>query len=120
MVCQSPNTHLTIDINLATSKSNENPVYYVQYCSARIHQIMAKSLEKFNTSREVNLLIQEKEKNLITNILSFDNLIDVIAKNHEVHRLCNYLLLLSREFHSYYAEHKILDESNVDLSNQRL
>jgi arginyl-tRNA synthetase len=120
MVCQSPNTHLTIDINLATSKSNENPVYYVQYCNARINQIMAKSSGKFNAKHENSLLIQEKEKNLFTNVLSFDNLIEVITKNNEVHRLCNYLLQLSRDFHSYYAEFKILEESNVDLSNQRL
>jgi arginyl-tRNA synthetase len=54
------------------------------------------------------------------NLISYySNIIETCAVKYEVHRLPLFLTNLSRAFHSYYANNKVVDPNNKELSNQR-
>lgn len=115
---------LDFDLELAKKKSDENPVYYVQYAHARICSILRqakeKNIENFSVSEaNLNLLSLPEELNLLfkLSILS-DELID-ITKNLETHRLTNYLIELASMFHSYYAKYRVISEDK-ELTVARL
>ena len=103
---------LKFDIELATSQTKDNPVYYIQYAHARIASLFAEeggSIEKHMPGlEELQLLKDEKEIYLAILLDRFPTLVANIAQNYEVHQLTNYLRTLAREFHSYYNNTRIL------------
>ncbi|MCB9499600.1 MAG: arginine--tRNA ligase [Erysipelotrichaceae bacterium] len=112
-------SHLDFDLNLARKHSNENPSYYIQYAYARTCSILAKN-NNFKLSDSYDLLTSEKEAQLLKIIAAFkDTLVDV-CKNREVNILSNYLIKLAQAFHSYYNDSKVIDETNPELTAQRL
>ena len=119
--------HLDFDLDLAKSKSNENPVYYVQYAHARIcsvfEQLQEKGFSYDRVSSEVASihLNQDKEKSLLNMLARFPELIATAATNREPHLLTNYLRELAGEFHGYYNGTKILiDEPELRASRLTL
>ncbi|MGR8949605.1 MAG: arginine--tRNA ligase [Gammaproteobacteria bacterium] len=119
--------HLDFDLDLAKSKSNENPVYYVQYAHARIcsvfEQLREKGFADERASSDIaaNYLTEDKEKSLLTTLGRFPELILTAATNREPHLLTNYLRELAGEFHGYYNGTKILvDESELRSSRLAL
>lgn len=118
------NSQLDFDIDLAKSKTNENPVYYVQYAHARVHSLKRnakeKGLEITINENSIELLTLESEIELIKKIYDFRNVLRSAAVNLEPHRICYYLQEISGMFHNYYYNTKIVDESNKRLSNARL
>lgn len=106
---------LDFDLELAKKKSDENPVYYVQYAHARICSILRqakeKGIEDFSTAEaNLDLLSLPEELNLLFKLSILpDELID-ITENLEAHRLANYLIELASMFHSYYAKYRVISE----------
>ena len=106
--------HLDFDLDLAKSKSNENPVYYVQYAHARICSVFEQLEEKGFTFERVggdvaaSFLSLDKEKSLLGMLARFPELIIAAAENREPHLVTNYLRELAGEFHGYYNGTKIL------------
>jgi arginyl-tRNA synthetase len=124
-VMRSHDQHLDFDLNLAKSKSNENPVYYIQYAHARICSIFEKveqqarphNLEIGNASLEH--LVEDQEQDLLRTIASYPEIILAAGKTRSPHLLANYLRELAQNFHSYYNAHQIgVDDEN--LRNARL
>ena len=121
---RSPNTHLIFDVELAKTKSNENPVFYVQYVHARICSIFAKAQEmKFDVNalpdfNKVNL--NDKERELINKIIWLEKVLNNCANELTPHHLTTYLMELSGLFHSFYDKHKVVDESNPETTQLRL
>jgi arginyl-tRNA synthetase len=121
----SADTHMTFDLDLAKEKSEKNPVYYVQYAYARIASILRKA-ENLNPTFDVggaltlNVGSHPKERALIFELLKFPDLVEDISKNYAVHYLPQYAIGLADKFHSFYADCKVIDESNLELTAARL
>lgn len=118
LVNQSLDSHITIDVEKAGKKNNENGLFYVQYAYVRIKQILAKVNGK--KEKEINLLTHQLEKELINQLFFFMPTIENIAKTYEVHKMCLYLTNLAKLFHTYYEQVRIGDCENKELIGQRL
>lgn len=108
--------HMDFDLKLATSKSNENPVFYVQYAHARVcsvlRQLDEKSLER-NVEQgmeHLNKLTEEHENALLVSLARYPEVLEKAALQYEPHQLVLYLRELSHEFHTYYNAHQFLVE----------
>ena len=112
-------THLDFDMDLARTKSNENPVYYAQYAYARICSILKQTGEP-NIKDTYDLLTHDKEADLLKHIAAFEETIITSAKERAPHKICNYIQKLAALFHSFYGTLKINDPDNKELTNQRL
>lgn len=112
-------THLDFDLGLAKTQSNENPVYYAQYAYARICSVL-RSAKEFNLCDSYDLLTDEKETELMKYINEFPKVVGDAASSRGVNKICNYIQKLAAYFHSFYGANKIIDDSNVALTSQRL
>jgi len=112
-------THMDFDLTLARTKSNENPVYYVQYAYARICSVL-KQAKTFIKQDEYKLLTDSKEIDLLKHISSFGDVIADAALTRSPNKICNYVNKLASYFHSFYSSCRIYDESNLELTNERL
>lgn len=117
--------HLDFDLELAKSKSNENPVYYIQYAHARICSVL-KQLEEKGLSYDIdtgnhnlNLLTEPSEDKLITTLSRYPEVIHASAIENEPHQIAYYLRDLANEFHSYYNACQFIVDS-CELRNARL
>lgn len=118
-----PNTHLIFDLELARKKSNENPVYYVQYVHARINAIFENAIEKgINIDEKINYNYQlnEEEKNLLIKVLWLERVLATCIKDLSCHHLNTYLIELSGLFHSFYDKYKVIDLNNLEQTKTRL
>ena len=115
---------LEFDIDLAKKTDKDNHVYYIQYAHARICSIK-KELKKRNiefeleTSLEKLNLLKENEKDIISLINGYPEILEQCYKNYELHPLCFYLRDLSSKFHSFYNSEKIITE-NKDYSDAKI
>ncbi|KPC75797.1 arginine--tRNA ligase [Thermoactinomyces vulgaris] len=122
-VMRSPDAHLDFDMDLAVSQSNANPVYYVQYASARIASVFRLAEEKgMEPSWDANVLARltlEQELDLIQKLGEFAEEVAVSAQQLAPHRVVRYLYDLATLFHSYYNEHRVITD-DAELSQARL
>ncbi|NLG31939.1 MAG: arginine--tRNA ligase [Syntrophomonadaceae bacterium] len=123
-VLRSPDSHLDFDLELAKEKSQDNPVYYVQYAHARICSIFRQAgLAEIDNDRllaiNTSLLIEEEELALMRKIADFPEEIRLGAISMAPHRIARYVLDLAALFHTYYNRHRVLNE-DADLQNARL
>ena len=110
--------HMDFDLDLAKSKTNENPVYYIQYAHARIcsvfRQADEKEIELDVSQTNLTLLTEEVEKDLLRELSRFKSVLESSAIQYEPHQLAYYLRDLSNHFHSYYNACKfIVDDKNL-------
>ena len=110
--------HMDFDLDLAKSKTNENPVYYIQYAHARIcsvfKQASEKDLELEHSKANLSLLTEEIEKNILKELTRYKSVLESSAIQYEPHQLAYYLRDLSTHFHSYYNACKfIVDDKNL-------
>ncbi|QHX35880.1 arginyl-tRNA synthetase [Spiroplasma sp. TIUS-1] len=122
LLSKTPSSHMDFDLDIAVQKNSTNPVYYAQYATARSYKILEKAKEegwKFNPS-SAELLIEQKEKELLILIDSFQKEVAYAADSRLPNVICEYIQTLSRKFHSYYTETKIFDIEDKELMNQRL
>ena len=124
-VMRSNDQHLDFDLELAKSRSNDNPVYYIQYAHARVasvfRQLQEKSLQYDEVSGVANLGLLEElhEKSLMTTLSRFPEVIELAANNRAPQHLVHYLRDLANEFHTYYNAHTFIVDDD-DLRNARL
>jgi len=115
-------SHINFDIELAKESSEKNPVYYVQYAHARICSILrkAKNPKPETQNLKLDLLIHPKELSLMKEMNRFPELVEEIAESYEVHKLSHYSIKLADKFHSFYNDLKVIDESNLEMTEARL
>lgn len=115
-------SHMDFDLDLAVSQSNENPVYYAQYAHARISSILrAANEQSFEASLEnLNLLVAEKEEDVLKKVGAFPQIVADAAKHRTPHRIANYIQDLAAAFHSFYNAEKVLNQDNKELTEARL
>lgn len=123
-VMRSPNTHLEFDITLAKEHSEKNPVFYLQYAHARICGILrnADNLFNFVDRNEVNLsrLTNIEETELMKTLSFFPEIVENSYITFEPHRIITYLNEVAENFHRFYHNHRVLDQSDRELSIARL
>ncbi|WP_353948914.1 arginine--tRNA ligase [Sporolactobacillus sp. Y61] len=120
---RSADTHLDFDLDLAISRSNENPVYYVQYAFARITSMLkrAEALDtKPSESIDLSLLSGEKEIDLLKQLGEFPSVVAGSAAKLAIQHIPSYLFDLASKLHSFYNAEKVLDETNMPLSKARV
>lgn len=117
--------HMDFDLKLATSRSNENPVFYVQYAHARVCSVL-RQLEEKNLERDqllgmdnLTLLTEEHETALLGTLARYPEALERAAVQYEPHQLIQYLRDLATEFHTYYNAHQFLVD-DAKLRNARL
>jgi len=112
--------HLDFDLELAKSKSSENPVYYIQYAHARIcsifRQLEEKKLAYDQTMGLENLAVleEEHESDILQQLAKYPEVLDAAASQHEPHLIAHYLRELANTLHTYYNAHQfIVDDEKV-------
>ncbi|MDQ7982909.1 MAG: arginine--tRNA ligase [Spiroplasma sp.] len=119
MISRASESHLDIDLETATKKNQDNPVFYLQYAHARINQIFSQA-KNFKITEKIDLLTHKKEKELLILIDEYLFVLNRIVTTLQPHLLANYLQRLAKTFHSYYNECKIINVDNQELTQQRL
>jgi len=100
-------SHLDFDLDLAVSKTNENPVFYVQYAHARICSII-RLLENEGIKvpgvdeTDLTLLKEPEELDLIKKLIDYPEEIRISAQTLEPSRLTRYVIDVASSFHSFY------------------
>lgn len=111
---RSANTHLEFDLDLAKEASDKNPVFYLQYAHARIHQIAHKAEEvgfSFEDEPDLSLLTHEAETTLIKELLRFPEIVQQVAEAREPHRIATYLRDVATAFNQFYRDCHIISEA---------
>lgn len=120
---RSADTHLDFDMDLAVSKSNENPVFYVQYAHARVCSILRQGNE-LGLSNIENIdyekIETEKEYDLLKKLGEFPEAVAEAAQKLTPHRITNYVYELAATLHSFYNAEKVLDQEDHEKSVARL
>lgn len=113
---RSLDTQLDFDLELATKKSNENPVYYIQYAYARICSIVEGYNKPLKPIMEYTTLTSEYAKNLLAKLYEFTDTVKLSAIKRSPHIIANYAYDLAGLFHTFYAHEKVLcdDEINTE------
>lgn len=114
---------LEFDLDLALKKTEENPVYYIQYAYVRINSILAKATEHNNLGIITvtdSTSIGPDEALLIKKIASLKELLENISHNYQTHLLTYFVIELADLFHHYYAHHRIIEPENLEQSRARL
>jgi len=120
---RGPNTHLNFDVDLAKRRSNDNPVFYVQYVHARICSIFAKAAECGMTADNFDAggaELNDEERLLLVKLLWFEKVLKDCLRDFSPHHITTYLTELAALFHSFYDKYKVVDEDNRKVSEQRL
>ena len=118
-------SQLTFDIDLALSKSNENPVYYIQYAHARICSVMEKAKiempdwEVRDGVQNLEHLTEQEELRLALTLSKYPEVVRSATQKLEPHMIANYLKELAADFHSFYNAHKMMDDDKA-LATARL
>jgi arginyl-tRNA synthetase len=120
------NTPLDFDLELAKRQSDENPVYYVQYCHARISSILrfaadsgadTATLDRADTSS----LNEPEELDLMRSLAAYPRMVAAAARTREPHRLTEYCREISADFHRFYHKHRVVSEKDgVDVGRLAL
>src|SRR3984957_4671203 len=124
-VMRSNDQHLDFDMELAKSRSNENPVYYIQYAHARVSSVLRQLQERgvahdaVRGAASYGRLTEPQEVQLIKRLASFPEVIQQCAVQRAPHTLVHYLRDLANDFHAYYSAHQFIVENAV-LRDARL
>ena len=114
---------LVFDLDLAKKKSDENPVYYIQYAHARICSIIRNAAEQgFAPTLEganLELLVGGDDLDLIKVLAGYPDIVVSAASDLEPHRIAFYLLDLATAFHRFYNRNRVITE-DVPLTSARL
>ena len=130
MLIRSSDSGLDFDLDLAKQKTNDNPVFYVQYGHARVCSVFAKNVANVKPATdEAGLapLTAPMERDLVKRLARFPEEVAGAAARREPHRVPAYLADLVRAFHGYYSkkndagqpEHKIVSD-DAKLTAARL
>jgi len=113
------------DLELATKRSNDNPVYYIQYAHARVSSVLRQLADRGLVHdldqglAALGRLVEPQEQSLAAALARYPELLDSAAAQRAPHLLVHYLRELANEFHSYYNAHAFIVE-DAALRDARL
>ena len=124
-VMRSHEQHLDFDLDLAKSRANENPVYYIQYAHARICSVFREldsRGQRYNPAigeSSIGRLDSDHEQDLLRAVGRYPEVIESAARQRAPHSLAHFLHELASRFHAYYNASVFLVDDD-DLRNARL
>ena len=119
LVARAPTSQLTFDIDLALSRSNDNPVYYIQYAHARVcsvHRRLAEAGLPWNRKAALErlpALDNDEEQELLRCLARYPETVARAARDAEPHAVANYLREIAGLFHGFYNAHKVIVEDEA-------
>jgi arginyl-tRNA synthetase len=122
---QSLDTRQTIDLDLVTAQSNENPVFYVQYANARIHSIGRKAAEAAVERQplervDLSLLVHERELELLRSLSELPEVVALACADRAPHKVTTWVRELADRFHGFYHDCYVLGDVPPELTQARL
>jgi arginyl-tRNA synthetase len=124
-VMRSNDQHLDFDLELAKARSNDNPVYYIQYAHARVSSVMRQLQERglkhdaANGIAALSKLTEPQELQLIKRLSSYPEIVQQCALLRTPHILVHFLRDLANDFHTNYSAHQFIVE-DLGLRDARL
>lgn len=127
LISRKSDAEFVFDVTLAQQKSDENPVYYLQYAHARICSVFAKALEQGYAvpsdaelaGADLSALTGEAAGQLLAAIAEYPQMLTQAARDHAPHVLCYYLKDLAAAFHAFYNAERVVVEDETER-NARL
>lgn len=124
LVSRKPDAEFVFDVDLAVSKSEDNPVYYVQYAHARVCSVLVQAQEKGFAAPAVERvdiapLQSEREQSLMKRLAEYPAAVADAARDAAPHQVASYLKELAADFHAYYNAERVLVDDE-DTRNARL
>jgi len=121
----SVNQTIDLDLDLWTRRSNDNPIYYVQYAHARISSVLRNGADLGIDRGELDpaLLTHDREGDLLGALGEFPRVVASAAELREPHRIAHYLESLAGTYHRFHDVCRVLpvgDEETTDLHRARL
>ncbi len=114
---------LEFDVGLALKKTEENPVYYVQYAYVRTGSIIAKAAHDerlcYINAADAEF-VGKQEALLLKKVIFLEQLLHDISNNHQTHLLTYYVLELAQLFHRYYSHVRVIDLEDINKTRGRL
>ena len=123
LLSRKPDTEYVFDIDLALSKNNENPVYYVQYAHARICSVLTAWGGNEASLQTVDLshLVSQQAQTLMLLLGKYPDMLVNASSGFAPHDVAFYLRELAACYHSYYdAERILVDDEMVKLARLAL
>lgn len=123
---RSSDSPLDFDLDLATQRTMDNPVYYVQYAHARVCALVRRASERnielaaITPASILARLDKAEEIAILRHLAMFAETVAKAAQNLAPHQISKYLLDLAALLHSYYARYKIILDDDQELSRARL
>jgi arginyl-tRNA synthetase len=119
-VMRSNDQHLDFDLELAKQRSNDNPVYYIQYAHARVASVLRQLKERglqHDAAHGIaclNQLRESHEVQLMKRVCAYPEIVRSCAAQYAPHTLVHYLRDLANDFHTYYSSHQfIVDDAGL-------
>jgi len=110
---------LVLDLDLLVSRTNDNPVYYVQYAHARIASVLRNAAELGidwrATEADLALLTHDRETALLGLIGELPRVVATAAELREPHRIARYLEELANGYHKFYDLCRVLPMADAEL-----
>ena len=121
----TPNTHMTFDYELAKKRSQENPVFYVQYVHARICSIFREAEEQglhldSRFSIPDSELREPEARGLLRELFWFPRALEASAQDLSPHHVSTYLMGLAGLYHKFYEHNRVVEMSAKERSLARL
>ncbi len=118
-VLRKSDQHLDFDLDLAKSRTNENPVYYIQYAHARVCSVYAQFAQAGGDAATLagadpSPLAAEAELELLQKLAEFPELVSLAARELSPHLIAFYLKDLAALFHSYYNNVRFLSDNTAE------
>ena len=121
LVSRKADSEFVFDVDLAVSRSDENPVYYVQYAHARVMSVLTQAgtdpdqiwaqtqaLSDTDAHAALSVLVAPREQQLINRLSEFPEIISTCANELSPHLMAFYLRDLSADFHAFYNSERVL------------
>jgi len=119
-------TPMVLDIDLLKKRTNDNPVFYVQYAHARICAVLRNAEElglEFGLEHyKPELLTHERERELLGGLAEFPRIITTAAELRQPHRIARYIEEVATLYHGFYNDCRVLpmgDEKVSELHQSR-
>ena len=119
-------TPMVLDIDLLKKRTNDNPVFYVQYAHARISAVLRNAEElglKYGASEyKPELLTHDRERELLGGLAEYPRVVASAAELRQPHRVARYIEELATLYHGFYNDCRVLpmgDEPASDIHSSR-
>ncbi|MSR88041.1 MAG: arginine--tRNA ligase [Candidatus Margulisbacteria bacterium] len=119
LVNKGPDTHIEFDLELAKTKSAENPVYYIQYAHARLSGILKKITQKTDAPL-ANWELNPTERQLLLHCVQMPDVLWEAAQHLVPHRVAHYAFQMARYIHLFYETCPIAQADPKDQEKRLL